>query len=458
MFETAVDRMPPEDVEAEFATLVERFSDGSPGLDEPPGPELATLLASVDAAGLCDFELVDALAGWARLAAWASAGQLAVVAELARRRGPRVDRSSQEWRCVADEVAAALRISGRAADAQLALALELTRLPGTTAALAAGQIDVIKARVIAEATGPLSDDADARAVEERVLPRAGRLTPGQLRAALAKAVLAVDPAAAEERHRKAVKERRVEFTPLPDGIAELRAIGPADDVAAVFTALDALARKAKTPGDPRGIDARRFDALSDLAYLRLQDTGLPAGQRVRPHLQVTASLATLLGLSDEPAELAGYGPIPASMARRIAADATWRRLVTDPLTGALLDYGRTTYHPPAGLADFVLARDRTCRFPGCRQPAHRCDIDHRLPYPDGNTAADNLWALCRHHHRLKHETEWTVRQAVDGSFVWTSPSGHRYVVEPEALHAPRGCERLWPTEPDPPDGPPFDDY
>ncbi|HEY3259488.1 MAG TPA: DUF222 domain-containing protein, partial [Pseudonocardiaceae bacterium] len=61
---------------------------------------------------------------------------------------------------------------------------------------------------------------------------------------------------------------------------------------------------------------------------------------------------------------AGYGPIPADMTRELAADATWRRLLTDPTSGTLLDVGRTTYKPPTALADFVRARDVTCRFPG----------------------------------------------------------------------------------------------
>ncbi len=149
-----------------------------------------------------------------------------------------------------------------------------------------------------------------------------------------------------------------------------------------------------------------------------------------------APLSTLLGLDDAPGELAGHGPIPASVVRRLAADATWRRLLTDPASGALLDYGRTTYSPPAELADFVMARDRTCRFPGCRQPAHRCDLDHSRRYPEGPTCRDNLCVLCRSHHRLKHETEWRVEQRPNGVFVWTSPSGHRYIVEPEPLLQP----------------------
>jgi hypothetical protein len=457
------------DFAAEFEMLCQRYSDEpaepSPCLDGLPGPELAALLSTVDLAAMDEFDVVESISAWARIGSWAAAKQAESIAELARRRNtdPPGVTSSRWCRFVADEVASALTISRRAADVQVGLALELQRLPGTVAALRTGRIDLAKARAICDSTCVV-DDEQARAVEDAVLPKASEQTPPRLREALTRAVAEVDPEAAEKRHKKAVKDRKVEFWPLHDGIAELRAIGPADDVTALFTAVDALARKAKTDGDTRGIDARRFDALADLAHLVLADGDLPTTRRARPHLNVTMSLPTLLGLDDAPGVLAGYGPIPASMARRLASDATWRRLLTDPATGALRDYGRTTYRPPADLADFVLVRDRTCRFPGCRQPAHRCELDHTVPYPLGGTCEHNIGPLCKHHHRLKHETGWTVDQRPGAVFEWTSPAGHRYLVEPEPLHPP-GTDRLrepgfrvWPTEPPEPPDPRFDDY
>ena len=107
-------------------------------------------------------------------------------------------------------------------------------------------------------------------------------------------------------------------------------------------------------------------------------------------------------------------------------------MATHPATGAVLDVGRTRYPPAAALADLVRLRDRTCRFPGCRQPAHRCDLDHVIPWPAGPTSADNLAALCRHHHRLKHQTSWTVRAGPGAELEWTSPTGHRYGTDPAA--------------------------
>jgi hypothetical protein len=148
------------------------------------------------------------------------------------------------------------------------------------------------------------------------------------------------------------------------------------------------------------------------------------------HVIVTAE--TLAGLNDAPAELAGHGPIPSDLARRIAAEGTWHRILTDPLTGQALDYGRTTYRPPATLADHIRARDRVCRFPPCQTPAHLTDLDHKHRYRHGGpTQPDNLWTLCRHHHRLKDQpTGWKVTGDPGGIITWTSPTGRRYTSHP----------------------------
>jgi hypothetical protein len=147
-------------------------------------------------------------------------------------------------------------------------------------------------------------------------------------------------------------------------------------------------------------------------------------------VHVTLPASTAVGGSMEPGELGGHGPIPASVARRIAGTGSWRRVLTDPVSGTVVEVGRAAYSPSAALADLVRTRDRTCRFPGCRQPARRCDLDHVIAWPAGPTTAGNLAALCRHHHRLKHQTRWTVQPGDGGELVWTSPTGHRYPTIP----------------------------
>jgi 5-methylcytosine-specific restriction endonuclease McrA len=214
---------------------------------------------------------------------------------------------------------------------------------------------------------------------------------------------------------------------------------PAEDAAVLREVLDAMA-SVQLPGDERSIDQRRADALTHLAVDRLNGTisdPLPTRHGRKPAIGVTVALSTLLGLDDQPGELAGHGPIPAALAGRIAADATgtWRRLVTDPC-GRLLDYGSSTYRPPTyrppqHLADYVIARDAVCRAPGCRRQASNCDLDHVIPFSQGGaTSAANLLAECRRHHLEKHQTPWTVTGDPNGEITWTDPAGRHYTTYP----------------------------
>jgi hypothetical protein len=104
----------------------------------------------------------------------------------------------------------------------------------------------------------------------------------------------------------------------------------------------------------------------------------------------------------------------------------------------LLDYGTTIYRPPPALARHVIARDQLCCFPGCRQPAEYCDLDHRDHYPDGTTSEDNLGPLCRHHHRAKTNGGWTWRRTPHGYIIWTAPTGHIYEAPTPPVLEPTG--------------------
>jgi hypothetical protein len=173
------------------------------------------------------------------------------------------------------------------------------------------------------------------------------------------------------------------------------------------------------------MDNRRADALGELAAKALSDLSeFYKPQRKPVTVNITMDLPTALGLAENPAVLSDYGPIPASIARELAADGKWRRFVSDPISGSLLDLGRETYEPPQALRDFLLARDRICRFPGCRRPGHLTDIDHSQSWESGGeTSAANLGLLCRRHHRMKTHGGWKIESNVDGSCTWTSPQG-----------------------------------
>jgi Domain of unknown function (DUF222) len=299
-------------------------------------------------------------------------------------------------------------------------------------------------------------------VEAEVLPHAEGMTGSRLRRAIIRTLHRLDPDTMAGRAENAAENRCVRFTPARDGMAWLEAYLPAADAAAVQTAVEAAAAgmKRADPDDGRTAAQRRADALAQLGWLALGTGrlgGCSCGQTLdgrhrRPvAVQVSVPISVLLGLDDtHPAELAGYGPIPAETARRLAAHGTWRRLLTDPASGTVLDYGRTRYTPPTDLVEHVHARDRCCRFPGCDKPASGCDVDHTVPYPAGPTAAGNLGALCEAHHLGKHHTRWTVRQPQPGRFEWTSPTGHTYTITPDPLVPTDDEENHVGGNPDPP--------
>ena len=406
---------------------------------EAPGPDAVVGLSLLDPGVLSHAGRVDVLVAIERHLAWLAGVQAQVLAAMAADDG-----SADRW--VREEVGCALRLSALTAQRRLAVAETLTgALAGTGRALHRGRISYLHAMTLAEAVYPLDADT-AVAVQDRVLARAGGQTLAEFKRSVRRAVHALNPARVEEQRAQAMTERRVCVSPREDGMAELWALLPAEGAAAVMAAINCLA-SVTSATDLRTADQRRADALVDLGIAALHDPLLPKAQGMRPAIHVTVAASTLLGLDEQPGELAGHGPIPASLARRLAADetGTWRRLLTDPATNTLLDYGHTTYRPPRDLTDFVIARDGICAFPGCSRNAARCDIDHRIPYnKGGSTNPENLAALCRRHHRLKHEARWRLDRTTNGSYHWTSPTRHTYQSQPpDQTHDTT-------TDPDPP--------
>ena len=256
------------------------FGAGGPLDRLAPGPVLAGFAADAWDGGLAELgesELVGVLCGWRRLASWAAAGEVAAVITLARRRAvqARERRSPALIDHVGDEVAAALTLTGRGGSRVVELAGGLARLEATQAALAAGVIDWPRAVVIADELSVL-DDAQARAAEGVVLPRAGQLTTGQLRAALRRAVLAIDPAAVGRRRRAARKDAVVQVWQEASGNCALagRELPPAEAIAA-DQRLTAQARWLQARGAPGTIDQLRLAAFSALLGGRPMESLLP---------------------------------------------------------------------------------------------------------------------------------------------------------------------------------------
>jgi hypothetical protein len=274
-------------------------------------------------------------------------------------------------------------------------------------------------------------------IEEKAIAHAEFHTPSQVAQQVRSAIAKFAPATFEEVVEKARDSRRVSCYNDVDGMSTVVAILPAEDAQTVMKAIEAFIVKGSTvfniPGespvsDTRSADMKRADALTSLAGFALAASSEEVALHRRPiTVNVTIDLPTLLGLSENPGQLAGYGAIPASVARALASDGKWKRFITDPQTGALLDYGRETYQPPQALIDFLIARDRTCRFPGCRRSAALSDLDHAQSWEDGGTTSlDNLGALCRRHHLLKTHGGWGIESRADGSCTWTSPLGKIY--------------------------------
>ncbi len=407
----------------------------------PPGPELAALLARCDMSNADPYDVLEELAQWRRLEAWVAARQAQAQARLASR--PELRPAETGYRSVNRVTNTAVVVGGRCqltakqAENEAGHAIQLVEdFPDTWAALDAGLIDLRRVRAITDELGG-QDPAVRSRVEAAVLPKAPCLDSVALRKLVKRLLHELAPVDTAERNRIARDQRYVAVTPVSDGMAQLEARLPAEDAVALNATLNAAARAARradaAAGAPeRTHDQRRADALAALAGRSHDDHSGGEASSGAACVYVTVPFTMLAGLTDEPGELHGYGPVPADVARELAAHGVWRWLRTDSVSGQLVDYGRTTYRPPKALADFIVARDRTCRMPGCHRLAASCDLDHRVPFEQcGTTSAENCHALCRTHHLLKHHGHWQVATLPNGATVWTGPTGHRFLRPPE---------------------------
>jgi hypothetical protein len=401
--------------------------------------ELWRVLGSVDAAALGATERLELVAAWQRLESAAAARRLDSALSFATSGAPAAEASMREF--ADDEIALRLSVSRRTASRDLTTAVVLNNaLPRVRSAFQQGSTDLVRATLVAEACIARPQRV-ASGVQAEVIGALSSQNPAALRKILQRAVVKADPDGAMERHRRAHDRRRVSGTPAQDGMADLHAHLSGHDWVVISSALNAAARGQKAAGDPRTLDQLRADALV-APFLKALHTGVLDGldpfplarhHGALPTINVTVPASVLMGASQAPGDLDGYGAIPAEAARAMAADGQWRRILTDPSDGKVVDVGTTRYAPPASMDRLVEQRDRTCRFPGCTARSDSCDLDHTRPFPHGPTAADNLGALCRRHHRLKHEGAGVALVQEDGTFTWRMPSGRTYTVEPPPL-------------------------
>lgn len=441
---------------------------------------------------LADEELGDVVAGWERVASWVRAAQARAAAELVARTDDVLSRDS-----AAGEIAACLHVTTGEAW-QIAMRGEGCGVyPALSDALAAGRIDAKKVDTFLRAGSDLTPVERGEAIVD-LLPLAPRRTWRWISEQMNARAATLHGAKA--RRRDVTDRCNVWAEQAGAGRGRIVADLPVADAAVTFNAVQAAAGALKgTPGETRSLGALRAAAFTALVTGRIVlpctddddsdttddpdgsepawlvepvlDTDLiplpddpdgvaltgpasvpgsafpsPAveGARLRvvevpATVNVTVPATMLLDPQDAtPGMLEGIGPIPADEAARLATGGTWRRLLTDPVTGVLTDYSTRSYRPGAVLRAAVAARDQACTFPGCDRPARsggkaRADLDHIEAFdPDhryragepGQTRAANLHPLCRRHHNLKTHAKWQVtRDPETGTTRWTAPTG-----------------------------------
>ncbi|MFJ6356923.1 HNH endonuclease signature motif containing protein [Pseudarthrobacter oxydans] len=447
------------------------------GIAGSPVSGLGGVKPGADAGGVGDDPLqrvadnaLDVLAGVARSEAKLAAVKARAVQVLAAAtsvlNGPpsSPQEATAQDRSLVAEVGCALVIGDRAAGALLAESHALaTALPRTLAALGCGTISWQHAREMVDQTVGL-DRAGAAALEAHFLdpdtPRpAGAATIGEMPAYRFKAKARTwrerhHPESLEKRHAKGVADRRVEYRPDQDGMAWLSACLPAHQALAGWNRLNALSRAAQGPTEPRTLTQLSADhfaqaILTSGANASSGDgagagTDLTPSSSIRAQVLVTVPVLSLMGVTDEPAMLDGFGPIPASMARDLVADGadSFYRVLVDPRDGAPLEIGRSSYRVTKAMRNWLRLRDGQCPFPGCSNPSLDNEADHLLAWHHGGTTGiSNLGQPCPKHHKLRHTSGWKPTPATKNQPPgWTSPTGRHYKSEHQDWEPPH-----WPA-------------
>ncbi|MFP5312619.1 MAG: DUF222 domain-containing protein, partial [Actinomycetes bacterium] len=343
--------------------------------------------------------------------------------------------SAREMSLVA-EVACVLTVGERAAAALLGEAHALTTsLPAALDALAEGKISWQHARILVDETTGLNQGA-AAALEAHFLDpkapnaargaEAGELVPGRFRRKVRSWRERHHPESLEVRHAKSVEDRRMEYAPDRDGMAWVSFYLAADKACAIWNKTAALARGLQGPGETRTFTQLKADVAEKLLLGAGGEIAGP-GPSIRADVLVTVPVFSLLGATDEPAELDNYGPIPASMARKLVSEgaSSFYRVLVDPRDGAPLELGRTSYRLTESLKRWLRMRDGKCTFPGCSNHSQDNESDHLKAWERGGpTGISNLGQLCPKHHRLKHRSGWSPGPAARNKPpAWVSPTG-----------------------------------
>ncbi len=405
---------------------------------------------------------VAALADAARLEAYAAAMKARLTARVAQTvldEMPDPARNTASGQSLAygtavSEIGCALHLAERTAGFLLNDSTSLIEdFPATLAALTRGELDYQRVRtILTQAEG-----IPARTLpqyESAVLERAANQNNPQLAARARRLRETLHPEAFITRKTKAAQDRSLNFRSAQDGMAYLEAFLPAETALAAYNTITEAAKKAQGPNEPRTLTQLRADLtaeylLGTLCRHTANDDTSGDGNcgpgwkghgkaskrqapKIKAQIMIMIPLFSLLGITNEAAELGGYGPIPIETALDLAKNQpAWYRMLTDPVTNIIAKQDRNLYKIPQRTRQWLQTRDGTCRFPGCTRQARFTEIDHTIPWPQGPSEIENLACLCKRHHKLKHKTGWRVTQVGCGVLIWQSPSGRTYTSHPK---------------------------
>lgn len=378
------------------------------------------------------------------------------IAELREREYAAIEkRGSREMslRSIADELAVELGMGVNAVQNRLFYArLIKAKLPLVWRAHVVGDIDSWKFRVVAAGVARLESDDSFNRADALIVEYAVGHTASEVRQWVYRLVGRLEPQSAEQREASAKERRCVTITHTNEGESEVWARMPTLDAFKIQKSLD-QSLQTKAANDPRSVD--QFVADQFIARLTEDADG---NSLVHAEIGLTIPVTSMAGLTGEPGEsLDGQFALPADVVRALASDesSVIHRVVTDPV-GRVLDVTKLGRFFTGQLAFAIEVRDGVCQFPGCIRPVERCQIDHREPWPVGETAGANGWCLCVRHHQMKTEGIFVPEVDDTGPPLWRLPSGRRVRSEPthrEQLLARRDAysrteHRLWNLLPD----------
>ncbi len=398
-----------------------------------------------------DAERIDRIAALERMRGAVAAAQARETVDFARSQfaaqveahGP----AARRGRGIPEQIGFARRMSPAAAARQVTFAQEwFSEMPALSTLLRTGQVSEWTAQIVARETRGLS--AHLRAgIAEDLAPDLPAMSPRQAEAATRRASYRADSRAVLGRARTARSDRRVGIRPAPDTMAVLSAFLPAEQGIAAWTSLTRHASAARAAGDPRS----HGQVMADTLVERL--SGQPAATAVPIEIGLTMTADTLLGSDDLPAELHGYGPIPADLALDLAgkadkpaapdgvAAAKWvRRLFTDPVDDTVVRVDTRRRRFDGALARLIRLRDQVCTDPYCTASIRH--LDHVTAHRDGGpTTAANGAGLCERGNYVKDMPGWTRHVGdLEGTrpIEIITPTGHRYATTPPPALGPGG--------------------